>query len=409
MKNFGFALLASAVVLGSVQRAALAEIFILHNGGRVVGKILNPDERPRKQYVVEVVSGGRITLSVSQVKQKLLTRPAELEYERLRPQYPDTVEGQWALADWCYKNKLLKQRKTHLERVCELNPDHAEARRALGYQKHNGQWMTRDERMAKEGYKYYKGRYRTLQEIELMERRRKDDLAEKEWYRKINCWREQLGTDKDAQARQSLMAITDPYAVEALTKKLKEDKAPQARLLYVGILGRIGSGAGNQALCAAAIEDSVEEVRLTCLDYLAKIKRPAVTEFFVKELGHKDNRIVNRAAVALGKIGDPSAVAPLIDSLITVHKFKEVKKGGPGSMTTTFGTGPGGSGAPGGGGLAMGGGPKIYRVPFRNSNVLDALVILTGQNFNFDQPTWKRWYTIQQQQNAAGLVNPRRD
>jgi len=408
MRNFCLGIALSAVVL-LAQRTATAEIFVLHNGGRVVGKVLNPEERPRRKYVVEVVTGGQITLSVSQVKQKLPTRPAELEYERIRPQYADTVEGQKALADWCYNNRLLKQRKAHLKRICELDPDHLEARRLLGYQKYNGEWVTRDERMAKEGYRSYKGRYRTLQEIELMERRRKDDLAQKEWYRKILRWRESLWTDRDPEARQSLLAITDPYAVDALTKNLKKEKVPQARLLYVEILGNIGSGAANQALCAAVIEDPVEEVRLTCLDHLAKVKRPAVTEFFVKELKHKDNRIVNRAAIALGKIGDPSAVAPLIDALITIHKFKEVKKGGDGAMTSTFGTGPGGSGAPGGGGLSMGGSPKIYRVPFRNSDVMDALVALTGQNFNFDQPTWKRWYTLQQQQGAAGLINSRRD
>jgi hypothetical protein len=392
-----------------VPRVATGEIFILKNGGQVVGKLLNPDETPRQKFVIELATGGQITLDAAQVDRKLFTRPEEMEYEKVRPQYPDTVEGQWALAQWCYDKRLLEERKKHLERICELDPNHVDARQALGYQNVGGRWITRDQRMAEMGYKFYKGRYRTPQEIELMERRRKDDLAEKEWYRKINTWRGWLFTDKDAQGRQSLMEIADPYAVEALEAKLKEDEVVQARLLFVEILARIGTPDAVNVLAQRAIEDPVDEVRLTCLDYLAKVKHPVVTEYFIGKLKSKDNNLVNLAGVALGKIGDPSAVGPLIDALITPHKFKEAKQGGPGSMTTTFGTGPGGSGAPGGGGLAMGGSPRIFTVHIRNQAVLDALVALTGQNFNFNDQIWRYWHTNQQQVQRGGSVNARRD
>ena len=98
--------------------------------------------------------------------------------------------------------------------------------------------------------------------------------------------------------------------------------------------------------------------------------------------------------MALGVLGDPTAVGPLIDSLITTHKFKIVT-GNPGQTSTTFGNGPGGSWA--GGGLSVGGGPKIISRQLSNDSVHDALVLLTGVDFGFNVAQWKAWYATQHQ------------
>ena len=147
MTRLAAGLLISVMWLWATGRAALAEVFVLHNGGRVAGQLLNPDEKPRKKFVIQTAAGGRITLDRSQVKQVLYTRPEELEYERIRPGYPDTLAGQWALAEWCREAKLTVQRKTHLERVIELDPNHVQARTALGYNQIGGKWTTPEQVM----------------------------------------------------------------------------------------------------------------------------------------------------------------------------------------------------------------------------------------------------------------------
>ena len=93
---------------------------------------------------------------------------------------------------------------------------------------------------------------------------------------------------------------------------------------------------------------------------------------------------------------------PLIDALVTTHKFKIPKAGGDNSTTTTFGNGPGGKG----GGMTMGGGPTIISKKFANQPVLDALAAITGVNFTFDQAAWKRWYAAQKKTET---IDPRRD
>ena len=118
---------------------------------------------------------------------------------------------------------------------------------------------------------------------------------------------------------------------------------------------------------------------------------------------------MNLAAIGLGRMKDPSAIGPLIDALVTVHKFKIVKPGGDNAMSGTFGTGPRGSGAPSGGiGMSAGGGPTHH--PPKHQPIRPCwmrLVALTGQNFNFDKQAWKYWYAAQKK--APASLDARRD
>ena len=105
-------------------------------------------------------------------------------------------------------------------------------------------------------------------------------------------------------------------------------------------------------MAIASVYDSSEEVRLTCLDQLQTKKRPEVISYYVGKLRDKNNEIVNLAAAAIGRMKDPSAIGPLIDALVTLHKFKIQQAGGPNSTSGSFGVGPGGR--PGGAGLSAG-------------------------------------------------------
>lgn len=378
-----------AIGLSAAARCP-AEVFILESGGRIEGELLNPDENPRQTFVVRADGGATLTLRADQVQQLLRPRPEEAEYQRIRPNYPDTVEAQWALAEWCLENRLLDERRRHLERVIELEPDHPEARRALGYSRFDGEWMTQEEVMADRGYLRYQGRWRTRQEIELLERDRETEVAQKEWYVKINRWRDWLATERANEARQSLLAIDDPAAVPALTDRLADSPQPAVRILFAQVLARLDTPEARQTLAKTAIDDPVEEVRLSCLDYLKPTKDPGVVGYFIGQLKSRENDVVNRAGVALSYVGNPSAVGPLIDALVTTHKFKVGPQGG-GNMSMSFPTG----GTGGGGGLAMNQKPKVITQQFRNQAVLEALVRITKQNFSYDQRAWQFWHTSQ--------------
>ena len=399
MKPTPLRLILSAALVALLAEAAPSEVFILKGGGRVEGKLLNPDQSPRTRYVVKTTGGVEITIEADQVKQKLHQNAAEIEYEKIRPGYPDTVEGQWAAAGWCLEHHLIPQRKTHLKRILELDPDHEEARRALGYSQVEGQWKTQEEVMLERGFRWFKGRWRLPQEIELMERKGKVEVAEREWFGKIKMWRGWLGTNKGAQAEKNLRSIDDPYAVRALAAGLENEKSQPLRALYIEILAKIGSPAAIQALATCSMEDSLEEVRLTCLDFLKKEKHPEVVAYYISKLKSKDNRLVRRAAVGLSHMNDPTAVRPLIDALVTTHKFKIVKgSGNPNQQSYSFG-GSSSGGVPGFGfGSPR---PKIIKRRIANREVLEALLSLTGENFQYNVTAWKGWYASRRGRSAV--------
>jgi hypothetical protein len=384
------ALVALVVGAGSEARA---DLFVLASGGRIEGTLVNRDQSPRETYVIQTTV-GQVTLAKSQVEQWLRPRPAEVEYERIYSTFPDTPEGQWKLAAWCLEQGLTAQRKTHLERIVELDPEHAEARRALGFSKLNGRWTTQEDLMKSRGFLRYRGRWLLPQEVEVLEKKDRTEKAEKEWAQKLDRWQNGLGTDRDTVARDAIRAIVDPAAVKALAVLMKRDSPEKVRLLYADALARIGAPEALQALAMSSLHDASEEVRLTCIDNLAKTKSHEVVSYYVSQLKSKDNQIVNRAAVGLSHMGDRSAILPLIDALWTTHKFKIVTgSGSSNGISSTFSS-------TGGGGMSMGGGPKIIKKELRNQAVLDALVMLTGVNYGFEVGNWKAWYATLKQRDS---------
>ena len=123
------------------------EVFHLANGGDVRGEVLNPDESPRSHYVIKTAQGGKISLPADQVEKVDKQSAKEIEYDRLAAVAPDTVKGQWEVAEFCRENHLDSQRTKHLERIIELDPEHAEARRCtrlLAGSKGNGSRSKRE-------------------------------------------------------------------------------------------------------------------------------------------------------------------------------------------------------------------------------------------------------------------------
>jgi hypothetical protein len=380
----------AASILGLASASSVrADSFVLTNGGLVEGTLVNTTENPRTKYVIKTNSGGEVTLDRNQVAEMHRTKPAEINYIKLRPQFPDTVEGQWALAELCRTTQLPEQRVRHLERIIELDPDHDKARLALGYQKKDGEWKTRDEIFQDQGMvKDDSGRYRVPQQIEEIKRKREQEKIRKEWFKKISLWRRWMDGERSQEAQAQFAKINDPMAVPALNRELKSETVESIRKMYIESLARIGSPDAWQSLVLCSLDDQDEEIRLTCLDYLSKQTGVGATSTYIKRLRSKENYMINRAADALGRMKDPNAINPLIDVLVTMHSVQITP--GSGNMNSTFGN------SPQGGQFTFGGGkPQFEDRPFENQSVRDALATLTGQDFGYDRQAWKRWLASQ--------------
>jgi hypothetical protein len=384
------------LVLAATVRA---DVFELIDGGQVSGLLLERGEN--EEYVIRTDSGAELTLDRSQVRKVTAFNDDLLEYNERSRSSPDTVAAHRQLSQWCRDHGLSKQSDHHLKRILQLDPSDAEARQSLGYQEFQGRWLTRDQIMELRGLRRYDGDYRTEQDIALREREKKREAAETDWHRNILAWRRWLDDRRADEALQHIRDIHDTYAAPALVKLLDKEENPSVRELYLSVLGELKHPAAVQKLVAMSLEEPDREIRQQCLDHLLRVHQPVSLTPYVKTLKSPDNVIVLRAAEALGRIGDPAAISPLIDGLVTTHKYDN-PDAAPGEFNASF------SPSGGGGGLAFGGGGnKIIQVDQQNPEVRMALVELSGgQDFQFNEKAWRRWFVNQQ---IHDNVDARRD
>jgi hypothetical protein len=373
---------------------APADIVVLNNDGRVTGTLVNPNESPRKNYVIQT-DAGQITLDKSQVKEVITQSPDEREYEKIRFTFPDTVEAQWKLAEWCREKGLSQQRTDHLERVIELDPDHKQARAALGYSHFEGRWVRREEVMEERGYVRHKGKWMLPQDVEIQEQKRKTETAQREWQLKLRRLRMQLD-DRGPRAQTALAelkSLSDPSAVPAIARLINDERSEAVQMLLIDALARINSPDAIHVLADVAVEISNEDVRLAAVDYLKEIKSTVAVAHFVEALKSKEIPQVNRAGVALGELGDKSAIGPLIGALVSVQRQK-VQQGGPNTYSPSFDSN---------GGISFGAGSRTFvvRRNIQNRGVHEGLVKLAGgPDFGFDTRAWSHWHAAQKKPTA---------
>ena len=114
-----------------------------------------------------------------------------------------------------------------------------------------GRWVRPDQYMEERGYVRYQGKWRLPQEIDVLEQKKKDDVAEKAWYGRLKRLRDMLDDDRMGQrARDEILNIQDPYAVPALANQLSKENVADFRPLYVQAPGpyrqRLGGGRAGE-------------------------------------------------------------------------------------------------------------------------------------------------------------------
>lgn len=395
---FPAAVCAAVLAAGLSAQADQVEL----STGRPIDAGLASEGADSRSHLAIQSGYGPIVLDRDRVSRAVSESPAEVEYRRRAPSVSDTVEAQFALANWCRDNGVGDGMRRHLRRVLELDPDHAEARMLLGYQQIDGQWMTRDDVLAARGLVRWKGEYRTPQEVALLEHAERAEAEAIAWRKRLADWRADLDSpDRDAArtAEEAFESLDDPAATPELLKLLAEEPSPVTRRLFIRTLGRIGGMEGLATIARHAIGDPDPEVRAEAVDRLIADGRPGIAIPFVAALKADNPRIINSAAWALGRLESVSSIEPLIDALVTSHKRQVGNDSGGDTYSMTFGPTSGSFGF-------GGGGPKIEQRESRNPQVLETLVHLTGVNFQYDKEQWRAWLASRQ---VAQKIDLRRD
>jgi hypothetical protein len=371
-----------ASLLALAPPTAHGETFLLRSGGRVDADLLNPGRGPTEPYQLKTAKGLRLSLTPAQVTRVVVRTDVQKQYDAQLASLTNTAQAHWELAEWCKDAGLVSERKLHLQKVVELDTEHAQARAALGFGRVGDRWLTMDDVMTGLGYVRAGGVWKTPQQLELEVAARENELATKKLRREILMWIDQLGGSRAESALASLRAIRDPRAAPTLVELLEDTDRPRdVRLLALDILGRLPPGLAAQAVIRLAMDEKDEEIRDRCLDEVVRMRDSGVASVFIGLLTSKDNKRVNRAATCLARLQDPDATLPLIAALMTTHEYMILPQGGGGLSFNSAG------------GFSVGGKPQKKKQDHQNSAVLTALTTLhPGVNFQYDEAAWRKWY-----------------
>lgn len=411
---------------GSLLRA---DVVKLKNGGEVRGRLVDRRPGPDEPLTLKTLSGAEVTVPRADV-QMVVHRPLRVEvYETKAKRTPETVEAQLELADWCRENRLNAQRETHLRKVVELEPDHRDARLALGYSNYDGRWMTRDEYNRSRGLVKYRNRYVTPEELQIIEKTEAELERERGWFRDVRLWKTWVTSNSERRRQtglKNLSEINDPDAVAALQKNFSDDDDKRLRMLYVKLLGRMKGPKPVPALAASALHDSESDVRYEALNGIARDQHGVAAPYFVNELRNESVVVVKRAGNALQRVGDETCIPALIGSLVTTHRYKVRVPRKSISVGTNGTFGGGQSVVPPqielmirSGQLPNGvvvnqpqhrqhqmGRTKVVTVrrSHKNMEVLKALERITGKSFGYNERDWRLW--LASSKNNQGVASP---
>lgn len=177
----------------ALASAALADEVVLKNGSAFSGIVREEGDR----VVVEMDYG---TMTFKKIDVRSIHRGEDVltQFQEKSRKATD-AKGMMELAAWA-RDRGLAGRATELYRkVLVLDPDQAEARKALGYEKFNGLWLTGDELMTARGFVKVGGRW--------MSKDSADRILDQEAQSRIE-------TDRLAQVRRE----ADQRHVEEMTK-----------------------------------------------------------------------------------------------------------------------------------------------------------------------------------------------
>lgn len=382
----GVALLGSSLSLH-------ADEVTLKNGRKITGTVV---KKNGDTLVVELSPGNMVLVTQAEIKVHQQNGKGEAAYAEALKNSSDTIESHVLMAGVARKNQMLDHERAHYERVVELDPEHAMARRALGFDKNesDGRWVPIDEQMAGRGKVSVGNRYRFPEVLAMLEAEKKFNAERANLAKEIKGALSNLSHPRNgARAQATLDGLNGPVASAAIGFTLysrpnsvnRTTSSPATKALFIPILERLGDAGAIQILTKMCLDqDGGQEqaaVRQRALEVLKKLAPEAAFHDFMKALMSGDNSLVNLAGELLQELGDERAILPLIERLITI----EVKVTG-GGTSTNVGIGSGGTS------FSKGDPQVVHKIPVQNPGVLGALVALTNQNLSYDKPAWLDWY-----------------
>lgn len=128
----------AVIVLLVLAPAAFGDLIHLRNGRTLEGEIVSRTD----ESITLKMKHGNVEIFKSQIKEiEKKPLPAEVYKQKAAALTANDVDGHYILALWCKMRGLDAEYSLALEKVIAISPDHAAARRALGFVRKGGKWV----------------------------------------------------------------------------------------------------------------------------------------------------------------------------------------------------------------------------------------------------------------------------
>ncbi len=341
-------------------------------------------------------------------RHKKQTSPWQLYRER-RKQCEKTAQAHYELAMWCDERDLGPERADELEHALALDSDHGPTREALGYERNDrGDWVRSPSKHAPVPADVAASRAQAEQERLIRK-------IISQWFVKVRAIHDSqmsprrgpVNRKKFRTARENILKIQDPLAIPALTGVMSSGNRA-SRLVLVEALSQFSDDDATMNLVVMSVLDPSKHVRRAAAEELKRRDDPRVVERLRDALFSDEEGILRHAATALGVMSAVETVPDLIEQISTevpgiVRHSRAVSIGdiyGTFSGYSRYVHGrrviryhPGDIGVLGPGTLV---GTHTYyqqaMVSVYRTEVQEALIAITGENFGFDRRKWIDWW-----------------
>jgi len=385
------------VLLLFLATPVFADTVITTDGRRFEGTVTQRDGK----VVVTLKKGVEIILEKADIEKIEVGTSLHDEYEKKKKELvPGDADVRYALAQWCKEKGLASEQKEMLEAVIRLSPDHAQARRDLGYVKDGDQWITEDALRKKLGFEKVNGKWVPAGEAK---RAKRTDEIRKFLVRFALQYPKKDKKAEAARAELDALAKEDPTLVGPLVEERLGEHDATVRVALVQLLGQLKAKLQGDKLVTMAFEDDDADVRLAAAWSAWQLDDTALRTRIVQALFHTKSAVRDRAAEALGYIEDLDTAPYLIEALYLVGtKQVEVQQN---DMPVTRGLG--GIRAEGyfGGYWVQAGEVQIEtrQVFIYSKKALSALKNITKKDFDFSKHDWFEWWEKDGKKKAEAI------